>query len=254
MLTKRIIACLDIDAGRVVKGTRFLHLRDAGDPAELASAYAEGGADEIVFLDITATHQRRATLLSTVRRTAPQIFVPFTVGGGIGSLEDACAVFDAGADKVTINSAALRTPELISQIAHRFGSQAVIVSVDSKSDPSGEYRVHTHGGRQPTARAVLDWVCQAEQCGAGEVLLTSMDRDGTRSGFDCVLTSAAASTVSIPVIASGGAGSVQHFVEVFRDGSADAALAASIFHFGLHNIRQLKQQLADAGVPVRWPC
>jgi len=254
VLTKRIIACLDVDAGRVVKGTRFIQLRDAGDPAELAAAHAERGADEIVLLDITATHERRGTLLETVRRTARRLFVPFTVGGGIRSLDEACAVFDAGADKLAINSAALRTPELIGQIAERFGSQAVVVSVDAKSDGNGGHEVYVHGGRKPTGRAVLEWVREAEDRGAGEILLTSMDRDGTRSGFDCALTAAVESTVSVPVIASGGAGSVRHFVDVFRDGRADAALAASIFHFGLHDIGELKQQLAAESIPVRWPC
>ena len=254
MLTKRIIACLDVDAGRVVKGTRFVQLRDAGDPAELAAAHADGGADEIVLLDITATHEKRTTLLDTVRRTALQLFIPFTVGGGIGSLEEACAVFDAGADKLAINSAALRTPELIGAIARRFGSQAVVVSIDAKSDGNGGHHVHIHGGRKNTGRAVLDWVREAEQRGAGEILLTSMDRDGTRNGFDCALTAAVEAAVSIPVIASGGAGSVQHFVDVFEEGRADAALAASIFHFGLHDIGELKQQLAASSIPMRWPC
>ena len=268
MLTRRIIACLDVDAGRVVKGTRFVELRDAGDPAELAAAHAERGADEIVLLDITATHESRATLLDTVRRTARQLFIPFTVGGGIHSLETACAVFDAGADKIAINSAALRNPNLIGEIAHRFGSQAVVVSVDAKStigDPTlslqnrerqgwGTHQVYLRGGREPAGRAVLDWVREAEQRGAGEILLTAIDRDGTRSGFDCALTAAAAGIVSIPVIASGGAGCAQHFVDVFRDGRADAALAAGIFHFGAHDVGELKRELAAADIPVRWPC
>jgi cyclase len=254
MLTKRIIACLDVDAGRVVKGTRFVQLRDAGDPAELAAAHAEHGADEIVLLDITATHERRATLLETVRRTARQLFVPFTVGGGISSLAEACAVFEAGADKLAINSAALRTPELIGAIAQRFGSQAVVVSVDAKSDGNGGHEVYVQGGRKPTGRAVLEWVREAEQRGAGEILLTSMDRDGTRSGFDCAVTAAVEAAVSIPVIASGGAGTAQHFVEVFREGRADAALAAGIFHFGVHDIGELKAELAANNIPVRWPC
>ena len=254
MLTQRIIACLDVNAGRVVKGTQFVRLRDAGDPAELATAHAESGADEIVLLDITATHEHRATLLDTVRRTARQLFIPFTVGGGIGSLKEAGAVFDAGADKLAINSAALRTPELIGQIAQRFGSQAVVVSVDAKSDGNGGHDVYVHGGRKPAGRAALDWVREAEQRGAGEILLTSMDRDGTRMGFDCALTAGVEAAVSIPVIASGGAGSVQHFVDVFREGNADAALAASIFHFGLHDIGELKQALAAHKIPMRWPC
>ena len=254
MLTKRIIACLDVDAGRVVKGTRFVQLRDAGDPAELAAAHAENGADEIVLLDITATHEKRGTLLDTVRRAARQLFVPFTVGGGISSLNEACAVFDAGADKVVINSAALKTPGLITAIANRFGSQAVVVSVDARSDGNAAAHVYVHGGRQPAGRAVLDWVREAEDRGAGEILLTSMDRDGTRSGFDCRLTASVEQTVSVPVIASGGAGCVQHFADVFREGRADAALAAGIFHFGVHGICELKQRLAAESIPMRWPC
>lgn len=253
MLTRRIIACLDVDAGRVVKGTRFVELRDAGDPSELAAAHAERGADEIVLLDITATHESRTTLLETVRRTARQLFIPFTVGGGINSLAAACAVFEAGADKIAINSAALRTPELIGQIASRFGSQAIVVSVDAKFTDN-EYQVYLRGGREPAGRAVLDWVREAEQLGAGEILLTSMDRDGTRAGFDCPLTAAVADLVSIPLIASGGAGCAQHFVDVFREGRADAALAAGIFHFGVHDVGELKRELAAASIPVRWPC
>lgn len=253
MLTRRIIACLDVDAGRVVKGTRFVEIRDAGDPAELAAVHAEGGADEIVLLDITATHEGRTTLLDTVRRTAQQLFIPFTVGGGIRSLDDACAVFDAGADKIAINSAALRMPDLIGDIAHRFGSQAVIVSIDAKS-ANGSYEVCVRGGREQTGRDVFEWVREAEQRGAGEILLTSIDRDGTRSGFDCPLTASVERLVSIPVIASGGAGSAQHFVDVFREGNADAALAAGIFHFGARDIGELKRELAAAEIPVRWPC
>ena len=254
MLTKRIIACLDVNAGRVVKGTRFVELRDAGDPAELACLHSDRGADEIVLLDITATHERRGTLLDTVRRTARQLFIPFTVGGGIGTLDEARAVFEAGADKLAINSAAVRTPELITQIARRFGSQAVVVSIDARSKEGGGYEVFVHGGRKPAGREAIDWAREAEDRGAGEILLTSMDRDGTRSGFDCELTAVVEGAVSIPVIASGGAGSVEHFVDVFRDGRADAALAASIFHFGLHDIGELKQRLAGAAIPVRWPC
>ena len=254
MLTKRIIACLDCDAGRVVKGTRFVELRDAGDPAELAALHALHGADEIVMLDITATHEQRATLLETVRRTARELFVPFAVGGGIGSLADASAVFDAGADKIAINSAAIRNPALITEIAARFGSQAVMVAIDAKADASGGHEVFVQGGRKATGRQVLDWAREAEQRGAGEILLTSMDRDGTRAGFDCRLTAAVEGAVSIPVIASGGAGSVEHFVAVFREGRADAALAASIFHFGIHDIGELKRELQAASIPVRWPC
>ena len=254
MLTKRIIACLDVDAGRVVKGTQFVDLRDAGDPAELAAAHADGGADEIVLLDITATHEGRRTLLETVRRTARELFIPFTVGGGIASLEQACDVFEAGADKIAINSGAVRRPALITEIGGRFGSQAVVVAIDARSTGDGGYQVYVAGGRTPAGRDAVEWAREAEACGAGEVLLTSMDRDGTRAGFDCALTAAIERAVSIPVIASGGAGSIAHFVEVFREGRADAALAASIFHFGIHDIRELKRELQCASVPVRFPC
>ena len=255
MLTKRIIACLDVDGGRVVKGVQFLDLRDAGDPAELAAAHSAAGADEIVLLDISATHQNRVTLLETVRRTARELFIPFTVGGGIRTLADAAAIFDAGADKVSINSAAIADPSLITQIANRFGSQAAIVAIDARRvDGSGKFDVRTHGGRRPTGRDAIEWAKEAEQRGAGELLLTSMDRDGTGRGFDCELTSAIAGAVRIPVIASGGAGGAQHFVEVFHQGHADAALAASIFHFGLSSFGDLKLQLGSAGIPVRWPC
>ncbi|HEY6969234.1 MAG TPA: imidazole glycerol phosphate synthase subunit HisF [Candidatus Angelobacter sp.] len=255
-LTKRIIACLDVDAGRVVKGVRFQQLRDAGDPAELARLHAEAGADEIVLLDITATSDERKTLVETVRRAARQLFVPFTVGGGIRNLQDAAGIFDAGADKVSINSAAVADANLIGEIANRFGSQAVIVAIDGKrgSGSPQNAEVWVAGGRKPTGRKVVAWAREAENRGAGEILLTSMDRDGTAAGFDCELTAAVASTVSIPVIASGGAGNPQHFVEVFSAGKADAALAASIFHFGTHAVAELKQVLLDAGVPMRWPC
>jgi imidazole glycerol-phosphate synthase subunit HisF len=282
VLTKRIIACLDCDAGRVVKGVKFVNIRDAGDPAELAALHASNGADEIVLLDITATHEKRKTLVETVRRTARQLFVPFTVGGGIRSLDDASAIFDAGADKITINSAAVSDPSLITCIAERFGSQAVIIAIDARrtasnvananvsspvipsedraNHPRSESRdlvfhaeVYVSGGRKPTGHNVLDWAREAESRGAGEIMLTSMDRDGTRAGFDCELTAAVVSAVSIPVIASGGAGSPHHFVDVFREGRADAALAASIFHFGLESIGELKQHLQRAGVAMRWP-
>lgn len=255
-LTKRIIACLDVDAGRVVKGIKFEQLRDAGDPAELAALHAEAGADEIVLLDITATAEGRKTLIDTVGRAARQLFVPFTVGGGIRTLEDAAQVFDAGADKVSINSAAIARPELIGDIANRFGSQAVIVAVDAKRGirPPQAAEVYVAGGRRPTGRQVLQWVREAEERGAGEILLTSMDRDGTGIGFDCELTAAVASSVSIPVIASGGAGKPEHFIEVFSAGRADAALAASIFHFGTQAVADLKQRLLQSGIPMRWPC
>jgi imidazole glycerol-phosphate synthase subunit HisF len=253
LLTKRIIACLDMDAGRVVKGVRFKNLRDAGDPAECAGAHARSGADEIVLLDITATSGNRNTLLDAVRTTARSLFVPFTVGGGIRQLEDASAVFDAGADKIAINSAAVRDPTLIGNIAGRFGSQAVVVAIDARKTDKG-FEVYVSGGRVPTGRDAIQWAREAAACGAGEILLTSMDRDGTQSGFDCELVRAVAEAVSIPVIASGGAGSARDFIEVFREGRADAALAASIFHFGLENIAELKRELCDASIPVRWPC
>jgi cyclase len=253
VLTKRIIACLDMDGGRVVKGVRFKDLRDAGDPAECARAHARDGADEIVLLDITATSGNRRTMLDAIRATARSLFVPFTVGGGIRQLEDAAAVFDAGADKIAINSAAVRGPALIGKIAGRFGSQAVVVAIDARK-MDGMFEVFVAGGREPTGRDAIQWAQEAAACGAGEILLTSMDRDGTQSGFDCQLVRAVAEAVSIPVIASGGAGATRDFIDVFRDGWADAALAASIFHFGIENIAQLKSDLHDASVPVRWPC
>jgi cyclase len=242
-----------MDGGRVVKGVKFTNLRDAGDPADCAAAHAREGADEIVLLDITATSGNRRTLLDAVRRTARSLFVPFTVGGGIRQLEDAAAVFEAGADKIAINSAALREPALIAKIAGRFGSQAVVVAIDARQG-DGISEVFIAGGRVPTGRDAVAWAREAASRGAGEILLTSMDRDGTRSGFDCGLVAAVADAVSIPVIASGGAGSARDFIQVFRDGHADAALAASIFHFGIENIAQLKRELHDASIPVRWPC
>ena len=253
MLTKRIIACLDVDEGRVVKGVKFVNLRDAGDPEECAAAHARDGADEIVLLDITATSGKRHTMLDVVARTARSLFVPFTVGGGIRELADAEAVFEAGADKIAINSAAVKDPSLIGKIAARFGSQAVVVSIDVRRAKGG-FEVFVAGGRTPTGRDAIQWARDAAAGGAGEILLTSMDRDGTKAGFDCELTERVAASVSIPVIASGGAGSAQDFIDVFQKGSADAALAASIFHFGLENIAQLKNELSAAGVPVRWPC
>ncbi len=255
-MTKRIIACLDVNAGRVVKGVQFEDLIDAGDPAALAARHAAAGADEIVLLDITATHEGRGTLLETVKNTAARLFIPFTVGGGIRSGDDATAVFDAGADKVSINSAALSDSALIDAIGRRFGAQAVIVAIDARRSGNApeQAEVYVHGGRKPTGRGAVEWAREAEQRGAGEILLTSMDADGTRAGFDCELTAAVSSAVQIPVIASGGAGSAQHFVDVFQHGRADAALAASIFHFGISDARALKQQLAQSGVSVRLPC
>ncbi len=253
LLTKRIIACLDMDDGRVVKGVKFKHLRDAGDPAECAATHASNGADEIVLLDITATSGNRRTLLDAVRSTARSLFVPFTVGGGIRQFDDAVAVFEAGADKIAINSAAVKDPALIGRIAGRFGSQAIVVAIDARKT-DGSFEVFVAGGRTPTGRDAIQWAREAAACGAGEILLTSMDRDGTKSGFDCQLVRSVAEAVSIPVIASGGAGSARDFIEIFRDGYADAALAASIFHFGIEPIARLKRELYEAGVPVRWSC
>jgi imidazole glycerol-phosphate synthase subunit HisF len=259
MLTKRIIACLDVRNGRVVKGVQFVDLVDAGDPAELAKRHAAAGADEIVLLDITATHEGRGTLLDTVRRTARELFIPFTVGGGIRSADEASAVFDAGADKVSVNSAAIADPSLIDAIGRSFGAQAVIVAIDARraadnADPVGQAEVFVSGGRTRTGRQVIEWAREAEARGAGEILLTSMDADGTRAGFDCELTARVSEAVEIPVIASGGAGTAEHFAEVFQAGKAHAALAASIFHFGIADVRALKQELALRGVPVRLPC
>ena len=259
MITKRIIACLDVHAGRVVKGVHFVDIIDAGDPATQAARHAREGADEIVLLDITATHEGRATLLDTVRRTARELFVPFCVGGGIRSAEDAAQVFEAGADKVSVNSAALADPMLIDAIGRSFGAQAVVVAIDARRDPHAadpvrKAQVYVQGGRRPVGRTVVEWAREAEQRGAGEILLTSMDSDGMRTGFDCELTAAVSESVGIPVIASGGAGAVAHFTDVFAHGKADAALAASIFHFGVSSARSLKQELAQSGIPVRLPC
>ena len=256
MLTKRVIACLDVRGGRVVKGVQFVDIVDAGDPAELAHRHASAGADEIVLLDITATHEGRGTLLDTVKRTAAKLFVPFTVGGGVRSADDAAAVFDAGADKVSINSAAIARPELIGEIGGSFGAQAVIVAIDARRGARGiaDAEVYVSGGRKATGLQVVEWAREAEGRGAGEILLTSMDTDGMRGGFDCELTAAVSAAVQIPVIASGGAGMAAHFVSVFTEGKADAALAASIFHFGVTDSRALKEELRRAGVSVRLPC
>lgn len=252
-LAKRIIACLDVHAGRVVKGVQFVELRDAGDPAELATAHSNAGADEIVLLDITATAESRNTLFDTVRRTANQLFIPFTVGGGIRTLDDAAAVLDCGADKVAINSAAIADPTLITGIAHRYGSQAVVVAIDARRSADA-WEVYVWGGRKRTGLDAQQWAIRAQELGAGEILLTSMDRDGTKSGFDCELTRAVASSVRIPVIASGGAGEPWHFVEVFQRGAADAALAASVFHYQLESVHAIKEELRKAGVQVRPTC
>ena len=254
MHLKRVIPCLDVDAGRVVKGTRFLDLRDAGDPVELAALYDREGADELVFLDITATHEKRDTMVELARRTADDVFVPFTIGGGIRSVDDAQAVLDAGADKVSINSAAVARPELITELADVFGAQCVVVAIDARARETapGEWEAVVAGGRTPTGREAVAWAREAVERGAGEILLTSMDRDGTNDGYDLALTSAVSGAVGVPVIASGGAGELSHLADALQAG-ADAALAASIFHFGRFSIAETKAYLAGAGIPVRQP-
>jgi cyclase len=250
MLTKRIIACMDVRAGQVVKGVQFQQLRHAGDPGELAARYNVEGIDEVVILDITATLESRQALAKTIDAVARRIFLPLTVGGGIRSEEDAAAAVDAGADKVSLNTAALKNPELISTLARRYGSQAVIVAIDAKRRDAG-YAVYVRSGTSDAARDAVEWAREAESRGAGEILLTSMDRDGTRSGFDCAMTAAVADAVDIPVIASGGAGGLDHFYDVFTDGRADAALAASIFHYADTSVAELKHYLRDRKIPVR---
>ncbi len=247
---KRIIPCLDVDAGRVVKGTRFIDIRDAGDPIELAAFYDRAGADEVVFLDITATHEKRDTIVELARRTADDVFVPFTIGGGIRSVEDAQAVLDAGADKVSVNSAAVARPELLAEMAEVFGAQCVVLAIDARARPGGSWEVVVAGGRTPTGRDVVEWAVEGAALGAGEVLLTSMDRDGTNDGYDLPLTAAVSGAVNVPVIASGGAGNLEHLAEALRAG-ADAALCASIFHYGQHTIDEAREYLAAAGIPVR---
>jgi cyclase len=251
MLAKRVIPCLDVTDGRVVKGTKFLNLRDAGDPVECAKMYDRQGADELVFLDITASSDGRATMVSVVERTAEQCFMPLTVGGGIRAVEDFRTMLRAGADKVSVNTSALQRPELISEAAEAFGSQCVVVAVDAKRDGPGKWRVYTHGGRKPTKRDAIEWIVEAAKRGAGEILLTSMDADGTCGGYDLQLTRAVSEAVGIPVIASGGAGELQHLADVLREGLADAVLAASIFHFGKHTVAEAKEHLASQGLPVR---
>lgn len=251
MLAKRIIPCLDVRDGRVVKGINFVQIRDAGDPVELARYYSDAGADEIVFLDITATHEARSTVADVVARTAEQVFVPLTVGGGIRTLEDFQRLLRAGADKISVNSAAVRDPELISRAAERFGSQCVVLAVDAKLQPGGRYEVVVEGGRKTTGIDLMDWVREAERRGAGEILLTSMDADGTKAGFDVPMLQQVTRAVGIPVIASGGCGSLNHFAEVFEQTGADAALAASLFHFGELTVGQVKQYLHAKQIPVR---
>ena len=253
MRVARIIPCLDVDAGRVVKGVNFVDIRDAGDPVELAARYDAQGADELVFLDITASSDRRDTTVAMARAVADEVFIPFTIGGGIRTLDDARLLLRAGADKVSVNTAAVRRPELVSEISREFGSQFCVVAVDARSSaeaPSG-YEVFTHGGRTRTGIDCLEWVAEAERLGAGEILLTSMDRDGTREGFELNLTSMVAAAVSVPVIASGGVGTLDHLVEGVTKGKADAVLAASIFHYGEHTIAEAKTRMAAVGIPVR---
>jgi imidazole glycerol-phosphate synthase subunit HisF len=251
MVLKRVIPCLDVDNGRVVKGTNFVDIRDAGDPVELAERYDAEGADELVFLDITASHESRDTIVELARRTADNVFIPFTIGGGIRSVEDAQAVLDAGADKVSVNSAALERPQLISELAEVFGSQCVVIAIDANRASDG-WDVYAHGGRTKIeGREAVAWAREATDLGAGEVLLTSMDRDGTTDGYDLELTRAVAEAVSVPVIASGGAGELDHLVEAIEAGHADAVLCASIFHYGQHTISEAKQRMQLAGIAVR---
>jgi imidazole glycerol-phosphate synthase subunit HisF len=251
MVLKRVIPCLDVDAGRVVKGTNFVGLRDAGDPVELAERYDAEGADELVFLDITASHEKRETIVELARRTADNVFIPFTIGGGIRSVEDAQAVLDAGADKVSVNSSALARPELLTELADHFGAQCVVIAIDAKREGDG-WGVYVNGGRKRIeGRDAVTWAAEAVERGAGEVLLTSMDRDGTNDGYDIALTRAVADAVTVPVIASGGAGTLEHLSEAITDGRADAVLCASIFHYGDYRVRDAKQHLAAAGIPVR---
>jgi cyclase len=248
---KRVIPCLDVDRGRVVKGVGFVDLRDAGDPVELACRYDAAGADELVFLDITATSDKRDTVVELARRTADDVFIPFTIGGGIRSVADAQAVLDAGADKISVNSAALARPELIDELAATFGAQCVVLAIDAKAGPAGgSWEAYVAGGRTPTGRDAVAWAREGVERGAGEILLTSMDRDGTNAGYDLPLTAAVADAVSVPVIASGGAGALEHLVDALKAG-ADAVLCASIFHYGHHTVVEVKQRLADAGIPVR---
>jgi cyclase len=254
LLTKRIIPCLDVDRGRVVKGTNFVNLRDAGDPVEVARRYEEEGADELVFLDISASHEGREIILDVVRRVSEQIFMPFTVGGGIRTLADAMQLIQAGAEKVSVNSAAVRTPELVTEVARKFGSNAAVVNIDPRRvsrDGRTVWEVHIHGGRVPTGLEAVAWALQVEQLGAGEIVLTSMDADGTRNGYDLEMTHAVATAVGIPVVASGGCGSPEHVYQALTAGKADAALAASIFHYNEYGITATKRYLADRGVPVR---
>jgi cyclase len=251
VLTKRIIPCLDVTAGRVVKGVRFVELRDAGDPVEIARRYDEQGADELTFLDITASSDDRDIILHVIESVADQVFIPLTVGGGVRAVEDVRRLLNAGADKISINTAAIQSPRLVADAAGRFGSQCIVVAIDAKADGPGRWQVYTHGGRRGTGLDAVAWAREVERLGAGEILLTSMDRDGTRQGFDLGLTRAVADAVGIPVIASGGVGSLEHLAEGVTEGRADAVLAASIFHFGEFTVAQAKRLMADRGIPVR---
>jgi len=251
MLAKRIIPCLDVDRGRVVKGVSFIHLRDAGDPVELAGFYSEQQADELVFLDITASSDERETVYDMVRRTADNVFIPFTVGGGIRSEDDVRRLLESGADKTSLNTAAVADPKLVERCAKRFGSQCIVVAVDAKGVGDGRWEVYTHGGRTPTGIDAVEWAQKVVDLGAGEILLTSMDTDGHLDGYDIPLTYAVSDAVEVPVIASGGCGEPQHMYDVIVDGKADAVLAASIFHFGTYTIRQTKEYLAERGIPMR---
>lgn len=251
MLSKRIIPCLDVKGGRVVKGVNFVNLIDAGDPVKVAKAYSDAGADEVVFLDITASSDERNIILDVVERTASEVFIPLTVGGGIRSIDDIRNILNAGADKISMNSAAIKDPSLINQGAERFGNQCIVVAIDAKRKAEGGFEVYIHGGRIPTGIDAVAWAKEAEQRGAGEILLTSMDCDGTKQGYDLQLTRAISEAVQIPVIASGGAGTKEHFLEAFNEGKADAALAASLFHFKELEILDLKHYLDAKGIPVR---
>ena len=243
---------MDVDAGRVVKGTRFLDIRDAGDPVELAARYEAEGGDELVFLDITASHEKRDTIVELARRTADDVFIPFTIGGGVRSVEDAQAVLDAGADKVSVNSAAVERPELLAELAEVFGAQCVVLAVDARAREGGSgWEVFVHGGRTATGLDAIEWIRRGVELGAGEILLTSMDRDGTENGYDLPLTRAASDAVDVPVIASGGAGELDHLVGAVEDGGADAVLCASIFHYGQHTVREAKERMRASGIPVR---
>ena len=251
MLKARVIPCLDVDGGRVVKGVKFAELVDAGDPVECAKIYDSSGADELTFLDITASHEKRDTIYNVVNRTAERCFMPLTVGGGVRTIDDVRKLLMAGADKVSINTAAVNKPEFVREAANKFGAQCIVVAIDAKSVAPGKFEIFTHGGREPTGIDAIEWSCQMAASGAGEILLTSMDRDGTKLGFDITLTRAVSDSVPVPVVASGGVGNLDHMVEGIRSGRASAVLAASIFHFGTYTIAETKAHMAAAGIPVR---